>query len=84
MKNTEIRIVGLNPDTIFVQSREKSPYNTKEWTQTVMTFDEFEKLMKEEFPQYMAEYKGSAGYDMANFFYEYGYDNATADTYIFR
>ena len=76
MKRAEMRIVGLNPNRIYIQRK------NKEWEQTDISFEEFRQLMENEFPEYLKEYEGEDGYKMAEFFYRYGEDGK--ETYIFK
>ena len=80
-KKAEMRIVGLNKDSIFIQR--KTNHYEKPWVQTTMTFDEFFKMMETEFPEYYETYIGNNDpYDRANFFYVYG--NNEDETFIFK
>lgn len=71
-KRTEMRIVGLNADSVIIQ-RKRGPrfFEYGGWIQEVISFDKFESLMKDEFPDYLKLYKGKSGYDMADFFFNY-------------
>lgn len=82
MKRAEMRIVGLNRDNIFIQ-RKTGKYYENPWVQTIMSFDEFFKMMATEFSDYYEKYTGTDnGYEKANFFYEYNYSEK--ETFIYR
>lgn len=71
-----IRIVGHYLDVIDVQFREKD-----DWNQVSMTLDEFEEMMRKDFPTYWKEFEESDCTDRGDFFFRYGYENG--ETYEF-
>ena len=65
--NNKIRLVGINDGTIFVQIK-----NNNEWDQKVMTFEEFDEMMKNERPKMYKEYRNSnTELPAARWFYNY-------------
>lgn len=72
-----IKIVGLNPSkNIFVLTK-----NRNEWNQEIMTLEDFEEMMKTEFPTYWDEFEKSESESVGDFFFNYGYENG--ETYEF-
>lgn len=64
-----MRIVGINAAKIWVQK-----YNDKKqaWEQTIMSHEDFEKMMKNEYPVFYRKYENSeSNKNAANFFYNY-------------
>ena len=79
----KMRIVGMDAKKVFVQIMKNN-----EWEQKHINKNEFENLMRSEFPKYMAEYEGSnTNCDIADFFYYYGETDAMlrkGEAYIFQ
>lgn len=79
-----MRIVAINPDSVFIQTATR---NTHNFTQTIITRDEFANLMMDEFPEYWADYeKCTIPMDAADFFYHYGETpemRKTGEAYIY-
>ena len=80
MKRVEMRIVGLNPDCIFVQR--KTGKGDNPWEQKTMSFTGFFQMMQKEFPDYYLLCNPyDSEYEKANFFYNLGEDST--ETYVF-
>ena len=80
MARVEMRIVGLNPDSIFIQRKTGKGENP--WEQKIMSLAGFKQMMKNEFPDYYLLCDPYASdYDQANFFYNLGEDGA--ETHVF-
>ena len=63
-----IRLVGLNPNSIFVQTG-----SGRNWKQVVMSFENFEDFIKSNRPDQYKEYKESnSDKAAAVWFYHYG------------
>ena len=79
----KMRIVGMGVKKMFVQIMKN---NT--WEQSHINKNEFENLMINNFPNYVAEYeKNSTNCDMVDFFYHYGETDAMlrkGEAYIFQ
>ena len=75
----KLRVVGYNSRSIFIQT---ITGNNQTWEQTVLTREQFIKLMNKEFHSYWVEYLTSKTLDSLEFFYNYGYENG--ETYIFE
>ena len=79
----KMRVVGMDAKKVFVQIMKNN-----EWEQKHINKNEFENLMRNEFPKYMAEYEeSSTTCDMVNFFYHYGETDAMlkkGEAYIFQ
>ena len=79
----KMRIVGMGVKKMFVQIMKN---NT--WEQSHINRNEFEDLMRNEFPSYVAEYEGNnTNCDIADFFYHYGETDAMlrkGEAYIFQ
>lgn len=76
----DMRIVGLNPDKIFIQFR-----TGYDWSQEAISYTEFEDLMRSDYPRYWAEYLKSEDRESLTpelFFYQIG--EGERDTYIFK
>ena len=78
----KMRIVGMGAK-VFVQIMKNN-----RWEQSHINRDEFEDLIRNEFPRYMAEYeKNNTNCDVADFFYHYGETDAMlrkGEAYIFQ
>lgn len=67
---TQMRIVGLNSNKVFVQ---KMVRKNAQWDQTAISYKEFTEMMKNEYPGYFKEYEQSgATVSAAEWFYNYG------------
>ena len=79
----KMRIVGMDAKKVFVQIMKNN-----EWEQKHINKNEFENLMRNEFPKYVAEYKeDNTNCNMADFFYHYGETDAMlrkGEAYIFQ
>ena len=79
----KMRIVGMGVKKIFIQIMKNN-----EWEQKHINKNEFENLMRNEFPKYMAEYEeNNTNGDIADFFYHYGETDAMlrkGEAYIFQ
>ena len=79
----KMRIVGMGVKKVFVQIMKNNS-----WEQDNIDRNEFENLMRNEFPKYVAEYeKNNINCDMADFFYHYGETDAMlrkGKAYIFQ
>ena len=79
----KMRIVGMGVKKIFIQIMKNN-----QWEQSHINRDEFENLMRNEFPKYVAEYeKNNTNCNMADFFYHHGETDAMlrkGEAYIFQ
>lgn len=78
----KMRIVGLGAK-VFIQTMKGN-----NWEPNNIDRNEFENLMRNEFPSYVTEYeKDNINCDMADFFYHYGETSAMikkGEAYIFQ
>lgn len=74
MKRAEMRIVGLNKTTVFVQRKIKGDWSAhRGWEQAVMNDVEFDTMMSEEFPEYWKKYlEADTEKDAKSWFYDFG------------
>ena len=79
----KMRIVGMSLKKVFIQVMKDN-----KWEQSNIDRSEFKNLMKNEFPNYVIEYKkNNMNCDMADFFYHYGETDAMlrkGEAYIFQ
>ena len=79
----KMRIVGMGVKKVFVQIMKNN-----KWEQSHINRNEFEDLMINDFPKYVAEYEeNNTNCDMADFFYHYGETDAMlrkGEAYIFQ
>ncbi len=79
----KMRIVGMGLKKVFIQIMKNN-----NWVQSHINRNEFEDLMINDFPKYVAEYEeNNANCDMADFFYHYGETDAMlkkGEAYIFQ
>ena len=79
----KMRIVGMGIKKVFIQIMKNN-----RWEQRHINRNEFENLMRNEFPKYVAEYeKNNTNCDITDFFYHYGETDAMlkkGEAYIFQ
>jgi len=75
-KGNKMRIVGVNNDAIFIQTK---PYYR--WNQYIVTRERFADIAKRFFPAFLEEFNKSGNDDMLEWFYRYGEGNS--ETFIF-
>lgn len=80
---TKMRIVGNNRGSVaFVQKYDNA---NREWTQERMNANEFEQMMRNEYPLFWSIYVNSdCDRTPIDFFYDYGQTGAyNEDTFVF-
>ena len=78
-----MRIVGMNAQAMFIQKEIKG-----EWIQEVISFTQFEDMMKTEYPRYWNKYtESNTDKSAEDFFYNYGEDEnmeSKGESFIYK